>query len=89
MYACSGISILTPVNSDRSTGYKNIIRNNICYNNRTEIPWIDTSNFSFSDGNGIIVDINITPQSSGVAVGEGEYTGRTLVENNVSFNNGG
>lgn len=89
MYGCSGISILTPVNNDRSTDYKNIIRNNICYNNRTEIPWIGTSDFSLSDGNGIIVDVNITPQTDGVAVGEGEYTGRTLVENNVSVNNGG
>ncbi|MDA3865221.1 MAG: right-handed parallel beta-helix repeat-containing protein, partial [Salinivirgaceae bacterium] len=75
MYAGSGISILTPYNYDNSTGVKMKIRNNICYNNKTTIPWEKTN--ALSDGNGIILDVNTG------------FTGRTLVENNVSYNNGG
>lgn len=89
MYGCSGISTLNPVNSDKSTDYKTIFRNNICYNNKTKIPWSGTKDFSRSDGNGIIIDVNNSPAEDGVAVNEGPYLGRTLVENNISFNNGG
>lgn len=84
MYGGSGISILTPFNSDQLTSYKNIVRNNRCFTNKTTIPWI--SEGKLSDGNGIIIDVNRYPygQTSGEA-----YVGRTLVENNVSVNNGG
>lgn len=85
MYGGSGISILTPFDSDANTGYKNIVRNNICYSNRTTIPWI--SQQRLSDGNGIIIDVNHRPYNSTVT--NKPYVGRTLVENNVSFNNGG
>ncbi len=87
MYGGSGISILTPFNSDASNTlkYKNIVRNNICYGNKTTIPWISASPARLSDGNGIIIDVNQTGYSgTGPA-----YAGRTLVENNISFNNGG
>ena len=84
MYGGSGISILTPVNSDQATGYKNIVRNNICNTNKTTIPWI--SQKKLSDGNGIIIDVNQHPYNSTTGPA---YTGRTLVENNVSVNNGG
>ena len=85
MYGGSGISILTPFDSDSNTGYKNIVRNNICHNNKTTIPWI--SQQKLSDGNGIIIDVNHRPYNSTVT--DKAYKGRTLVENNVSFNNGG
>ena len=85
MYGGSGISILTPFDSDANTGYKNIVRNNTCYNNKTTIPWI--SEKRLSDGNGIIIDVNKRPYSSTVT--DKPYKGRTLVENNVCFNNGG
>ncbi|MBC7651369.1 MAG: hypothetical protein H7101_06445, partial [Deinococcales bacterium] len=83
MYAGSGISILTPSNSDAAdvNKYKNIIRNNIVYGNKCLIPWVSTK--ALSDGNGIIIDVNQLTSNSAA------YTGRTLVENNVSFNNGG
>lgn len=86
MYAGSGISILTPFDSDTNTGYKNIVRNNIVYNNKTTIPWISITPKRLSDGNGIIIDVNKHTYNnpSGPA-----YVGRTLVENNVSYNNGG
>ncbi|WP_159475023.1 right-handed parallel beta-helix repeat-containing protein [Dyadobacter sp. 3J3] len=90
MYAGSGISILTPFNSDQVTGYKNIIRNNIVSGNKTTVPWIQLKRLS--DGNGIIIDVNqhaYNNQDSPAATAKEAYTGRTLVENNVSFNNGG
>lgn len=78
MYGGSGISFLTPSSVDSNTGYKMIVRGNIVSNCHTDVPWVRVgSAFDYSDGNGIIIDIN-----------DG-YTGRTLVENNVSFNNGG
>lgn len=87
MYGGSGISILTPSNSDagNTATYKNFIRNNICYGNKTTIPWIGIVPQRLSDGNGIIIDVNQTGYS-GTGAG---YAGRTLVENNISFNNGG
>ena len=89
MYAGSGISILTPFNWDKTTGYKNIIRNNICNTNKTTIPWI--SQKKLSDGNGIIIDVNQQGynEQSSTTPSPNAYTGRTLVENNVSVNNGG
>ncbi len=90
MYAGSGISILTPVNSDAPNVnlYKNIVRNNIVYGNKTTIPWVSLNPPALSDGNGIIIDVNQYGYS--MAAGSGtEYNGRTLVENNVTFNNGG
>ena len=87
MYGGSGISILTPFNSDAAdvNKYKNIVRSNIVYGNKTTVPWIGLNPARLSDGNGIILDVNQTGYNgTGVA-----YTGRTLVENNISFNNGG
>ena len=87
MYGGSGISILNPFNSDANTGYKNIVRNNICSNNKTTIPWIGLTPARLSDGNGIIIDVNVRPYGSTDT--DKPYKGRTLVENNISFNNGG
>ncbi|MFP5039534.1 choice-of-anchor Q domain-containing protein [Parasediminibacterium sp. JCM 36343] len=83
MYGASGMGFLTPFNSDGVTTYKNIIKDNVVYNNKTLIPWISVSRLS--DGNGIIIDVNQTGYS-GLPPG---YNGRTLVENNISYNNGG
>lgn len=88
MYATSGISILGPKPIDAETGYKLFVRGNICYNNKTQVPWlsddsIKTGFYKLSDGNGIIIDVNNGDQGTPI------YTGRTLVENNVSYNNGG
>jgi hypothetical protein len=84
MYATSGISIFHSHDFDNNTSdYKNIVRGNICYNNKTLIPWAGRN--ILSDGNGIIIDDNRNSQISGGV----PYTGKTLVENNVSYNNGG
>lgn len=89
MYAGSGISILTPINSDKLTTTKNIIRNNICHTNKTTIPWVSLGRLS--DGNGIIIDVNQHGynEQDATTPSADAYTGRTLVENNVSINNGG
>lgn len=90
MYATSGISFFFR-NSDTDTditGYKNIIRNNIAYNNKTEVGWADKemekglnadNQIWYSDGNGLIID------TSKFAV----YKGKTLLANNLSYGNGG
>jgi len=82
MYAGSGISILDPRSIDTVTGYKIFIRNNITHNNKTLIPWERIN--ALSDGNGIILDVNL-----GNGTTTFPYVGRYLVENNVSYNNGG
>jgi hypothetical protein len=74
-YGSSGISHLGGRNFDEVPGYHNIIRNNRVYNNKclVRVYFIDL----FSDGNGIILDsLN-------------DYSGDILVENNLSYNNGG
>lgn len=86
MYGGSGISILTPVEVDAVTTYKNFVRNNYCHTNKTTIPWV--SGQKLSDGNGIIIDVNVHPYNQS-SIKDKPYRGRTLVENNVSVNNGG
>lgn len=91
MYACSGMSILNPFNSDDETGYKNYIVGNTIYNNHTKIKWYNSNDARWSDGNGIIIDVNKTPDpnaSDEVKEG-GAYKARTLVANNVCYFNGG
>lgn len=84
MYATSGISILGPKPIDAVATYKMIVRGNTVYNNKTQVNWRTSSgNDRLSDGNGIIIDVNNGSQGTPV------YTGRTLVENNVSYFNGG
>lgn len=82
MYACSGISVLGGVDVDTQTGYKSIIRNNIVHHNQTNVKWNQVK--TYSDGNGIIIDYNKNTGKTFPA-----YKGKTLVENNISYNNGG
>ena len=85
-YSCydnSGISVGWCSNFDQdTTNYKIIIRRNLCYNNKNEIPAIQGG--GITDGEGIIVDIQ-----DGSAGNVPAYTGRMLIENNICFNNGG
>lgn len=84
MYATSGISVFHSRDFDTNTSsYKNLVRGNICHNNKTLIPWAGRD--ILSDGNGIIIDDNKNTQVTGGT----PYAGKTLVENNVSYNNGG
>lgn len=83
-YGGSGISVFRSWNSDQNTGYKNFVIGNISAGNRTYIPWGEIGRIS--DGNGIIIDDLINHQSGASQIA---YEGRTLVQNNLSYNNGG
>ncbi len=74
----SGISICVPIASDREPGHHIVIRGNVLYGNSNPPGG--------TDGNGIIIDSYRHPHSGGE---DGEYPNSTLVENNVSYNNGG
>ena len=84
IYGTSGISLNHGSNFDgTSGGYRTLIRDNITSGNRTFEIWKQIG--KVSDGNGIIVDVN---QDSKLPE-EQRYNGRTLIQNNLSFNNGG
>jgi len=85
LWSTSGISLWQNWNSDHETGVKNIIRNNICYGNRQYVPAI-AFNCGFTDGNGIIIDDSENTQNGSTL---GSYKGRTLIENNIVYKNGG
>ncbi len=77
IYGTSGISFNEFYNYDNDTiAYRNIIRNNISYGNRMYVPF--HNDCRITDGNGIILDI---PKK--------DYRGKSLVANNICFNNGG
>lgn len=84
IYGTSGISFYQFWNSNHIKGYHNFIRRNKCYYNRSLVPWI--KNCRLADGNGIIVD-DFRNKQYGSRLGN--YEGRTLIENNVSWFNGG
>jgi len=83
-YATSGISVFSSRNFDGVDNgtYNRIVRNNIVSGNETKELWQVTPP-RFSDGNGIIIDINRTSGTTPT------IKGRTLVQGNVAFNNGG
>lgn len=84
-YATSGISVLRALDAGQGDPrqYKTRITGNVVYGNETKVKWSDCS--CYSDGNGIIVDTNRNkPEGTGA-----DYQGRTLVANNVTFDNGG
>ncbi|BCM88518.1 hypothetical protein IAD21_00351 [Abditibacteriota bacterium] len=83
-YAGSGISLFHSWNFDNSMGYRMFVVGNVSSGNRTFVPW--TAIGKVSDGNGIIIDDNIQSQ---VKVDPVRYEGRTLVQNNLCFGNGG
>lgn len=84
VYAASGISLYQNRNYDTNTGYKMFVTHNKVYNNRQYIPWI--VNGRIVDGNGIIIDDARNTQNGSTL---GIYQGRTLIANNISYQNGG
>ena len=76
----SGISVGFGTDYDSVAGFHNVIADNIVFHNME----INTGS-AHTDGNGIIIDTeNYNSGTHPVA-----YTGKTLIENNLSFNNGG
>ena len=85
-YATSAISLFKLYNFDNAEGYHNVIRGNIVYDNENTVPQQRTTGPVITDGNCIIID-HSRHTLNGVAVNP--YTGYTLIENNMCFNNGG
>ncbi len=84
LYGSSGISLNGHVDiDDNTTEYKNIVRNNIIYNNKSYV--MCQNGRKWSDSNGIIIDYfknDNNPKKS-------PYKGKTLVYNNICYQNGG
>ena len=85
---CSGISIYQPKQLDQNDGYHMIIRNNVSFENEVNIPFVngDVSADQPTDGNGIILDDFNNTQNGST---NGKFTGASLIENNLCYNNGG
>ena len=78
-YDTSGITV-QGTNSDKSTATKIFVYDNVLYNNQNYIcNKYQTNPCQITDGEGIIVDSNI---SAG-------YSGRIAILNNITYNNGG
>jgi len=85
-WAKSGIGLGWGYNSDTNKNtYKNIIRGNTTFDNANYIPW--RTKKKITDGNGIIVDSMRNQDRNPKKFPP--YEGYTLVQGNVSFNNGG
>lgn len=87
VYGTSGISLFNSWNYDNATDTKMIVRRNICYGNILKIAWNiggTGTNCKFYDGNGIILDNNNASKNP-----NGAYAGKFLVENNITYLNGG
>jgi hypothetical protein len=86
IFGSSGISLYQNWNSDNNTtDFKNIIENNICHHNRLYVPWVYAP-CEIYDGNGIIIDdFNNSQNNSDLGI----YSGKTLIQNNVLYMNGG
>ncbi len=78
LYGMSGISYLRPYNFDAHTSGEHsiLIRRNMSYGNSSQARCYTKAGAALTDGNGIICDITEN------------YTGKTLVENNIVYNNG-
>jgi parallel beta-helix repeat protein len=83
----SGISVLASWNSDGNTGVKMVVDGNTVYGN-TNVPSTSGGPVD-SDGSGIILDDNKHLQAKDQTPNAAPYTGQILVENNVTFGNGG
>jgi parallel beta-helix repeat protein len=84
-YGTNGISNFQNWNSDENnTGYKMIIRRNLIHHNLNMIPALAVKNIT--GGNGIIIENLRNSQNSS---NQENYKGRTLIENNVIYCNGG
>jgi hypothetical protein len=86
VYGNSGISLYQLTAIDNSTATKNIVANNVSYNNEEFLNCSCSGDTAITDGNGIIIDDNLHTQDGHP---ERAYPGRTLVSNNLVYGNGG
>ena len=92
-YANSGISTLFGSSFDgTSGGYRILVSGNRSFGNRCYQEWTASSDGiaprKLSDGNGIIID-SMSGNEGDPRLSFPPFNGRTLVVNNVSYNNGG
>ena len=92
-YATSGVSFYQTRGIDDSSAAKMFVRNNVIYGNENKVPfWFSNENSPsqrvITDGNGVIVDDGRNTQSivGDVSVA---YKGKTVIENNLVYGNGG
>jgi hypothetical protein len=86
IYGSSGISTWENWNSDSSTGYKMIITGNRLYGNKQLIPTYPDG--VILDGEAIIIDTLRNSAFDAKNDPLPPYTGRTLIANNVIYDNG-
>ncbi|MEH2215593.1 MAG: choice-of-anchor D domain-containing protein, partial [Nostoc sp.] len=80
-WGTQGISALRSFNYDNNTtDYRMIFRDNIVYDNQSLVPWHERG--IITEGHGIMLDTT-TKTTNSVP-----YSGKTLVANNIVYNNG-
>lgn len=62
-YGSSGITFLNNWTFDDAPGYHVVIRRNVVWNNKTQVPWNKIG--KLSDGNGILIDVTDQATSGG------------------------
>jgi len=88
IYGASAISTWENWNSDNSTAYKMFITGNRIYANEELVPVFDNNPPMITDGEAIIIDSTRNSAYNPANDPLPPYTGRTLIANNVIYNNG-
>ncbi|MEH2255672.1 choice-of-anchor D domain-containing protein [Nostoc sp.] len=79
-----GITSLNSFNFDNNTtDYRMIFRDNIVYDNKSLVPWKDGGTDKITEGHGIMLD------TTDISKDNVAYTGKALIANNITYNNGG
>ncbi|MEH2041030.1 choice-of-anchor D domain-containing protein [Nostoc sp.] len=79
-----GITSLHSFNFDNNTtDYRMIFRDNIVYDNQSLVPWKAGGTDKITEGHGIMLD------TTNVSKDYVAYTGKALIANNITYNNGG
>lgn len=98
-YGGSAISLCRAFDFDQGAGYHNVVRGNVCNDNELKVAVLESSGGNgriLTDGNGIIIDVfnrsranPLKPHGEDRDGPLAPYHGRTLVENNLIYDNGG
>ncbi len=98
-YGGSAISLCRAFNFDENPGYHNVIRGNVCYDNELKVSTNLNSGGNgkaLTDGNGIIIDSFQVSRANPLRPHDADrdgpllaYRHRTLLENNLVYDNGG
>ncbi|MFN6530899.1 choice-of-anchor D domain-containing protein [Nostoc sp. ChiSLP03a] len=79
-----GITSLNSFNFDNNTtDYRMIFRDNIAYDNQSLVPWKNGGVDKITEGHGIMLD------TTDISKDNVPYTGKALIANNITYNNGG